>query len=387
VEEGLDNIVAVLERSDRVREICLTSFEVSTSYQSDLFLVRMSSSDLEKLSAAMHVPFPELTDLELGSHGEVVLPDSFLGGSAPRLRIFFLDHIPFPGLPKLLLSATHLVKLHLRNIPHSGYISPEAMGTALSTLTSLDHLWLGFQSPLSRPDRATRLRSPPTRYVLPVLTSFRFKGDSEYLDELVAHIDAPQLGHLRIMFFNDIVFDTPQFVQFICRTPRLAAPKEARVFFDDDLAGVVFLSTHCILDLTVSCRDLDWQVSSLEQVCTSCLPPLSTLEDLYILENIYRPLHRQDDVENAQWLELLHPFIAVKNLYLHKQFALRIVPALQELVGGRATEVLPTLQNIFLEGLEPSGPIQEGIGKFVAARQFTSHPIVVSLWERSRWNL
>jgi hypothetical protein len=72
----------------------------------------------------------------------------------------------------------------------------------------------------------------------------------------------------------------------------------------------------------------------------------------------------------------------VKNLYLHERLAPRIVLALQELVGGRVTEVLPTLQNIFLQGLEPSGPIQEGIGKFVAMRrQITKHPIVVSRWD------
>jgi hypothetical protein len=68
----------------------------------------------------------------------------------------------------------------------------------------------------------------------------------------------------------------------------------------------------------------------------------------------------------------------VKNLYLSEEFAIRIVQALQELVGGSATEVLPSLQNIFLEGIEPSGLIQEGIRKFVATRQITSHPIVVS---------
>ncbi len=43
---------------------------------------------------------------------------------------------------------------------------------------------------------------------------------------------------------------------------------------------------------------------------------------------------------------------------------------------------LPILQNIFLEGFEPLGPVQEGIGLFVAARQLSGHPIVVSLWDR-----
>ncbi|KAN0105348.1 hypothetical protein V8E52_011107, partial [Russula decolorans] len=39
-----------------------------------------------------------------------------------------------------------------------------------------------------------------------------------------------------------------------------------------------------------------------------------------------------------------------------------IAAALQELVGARITDVLPSLQNIFMEGLESSGPLQESIG-------------------------
>jgi hypothetical protein len=127
---------------------------------------------------------------------------------------------------------------------------------------------------------------------------------------------------------------------------------------------------------------VDWQLSSLEQVCTLSLPPLSTLEDLYIHEvPDWRP-DWHDNIENILWLELLHPFTAVKNIYLSEEFAPRIVSALQELVGGSTTEVLPTLQNIFLERLQPSGPVQEGIRKFVASRQVTSHPIAVFFWDR-----
>jgi hypothetical protein len=60
------------------------------------------------------------------------------------------------------------------------------------------------------------------------------------------------------------------------------------------------------------------------------------------------------------------------------------VPALQELVGGRTTELLPTLQNVFLEGLESSGPVHEGIGQFVSGRQVTGHTIAVSRWYNSK---
>jgi hypothetical protein len=76
------------------------------------------------------------------------------------------------------------------------------------------------------------------------------------------------------------------------------------------------------------------------------------------------------------------PFTAVKNFYVSKELLQCIAPALQDLVGGRTLEVLPMLQNILLEGLEPSGPIPEGIQKLVAARQLSGHPITVSVWER-----
>jgi hypothetical protein len=315
-----------------------------------------------------------------------ILPDSFLGGSAPRLEYLNLDCIPFPGLPKLLLSATHLVNLHLTDIPHSGYISTEAMVAALSTLTNLKRLSLEFESPRSRPDWASRRPPPLTRSVLPVLTSFWFKGVCEYLEDLVTRIDAPQLGYLHITLFNQIVFDTPQFIQFISRTPLLGAFEKAFVILRNNAARVNLLSQTSgsrMLNMNIPCMELDWQVSSMEQVCTSCLPPLPALEDLYIYENPEWPPVWQDNIENTLWLELLQPFTGVKNLYLSEKFASRIIPALQELTGGRTTEVLPTLENIFLEELQPSRIVQEGIQQFIATRQVTSRPVAVSRWDNS----
>ena len=62
------------------------------------------------------------------------------------------------------------------------------------------------------------------------------------------------------------------------------------------------------------------------------------------------PPRWQDDVENTLWQELLLPFAAVKNLYPCKECVPRIARALQELVEGRTTEVLPNLENVFLVG-------------------------------------
>lgn len=124
----------------------------------------------------------------------------------------------------------------------------------------------------------------------------------------------------------------------------------------------------------------DPQFPCMAQFCRSPFFPLPTLESLYIGGGRYGERDRQYRIENTLWLDSLEPFATVKNLYLSKEFAPRIAPALRQLVGGRATEVLPTLQNIFVEELQQSGPAHEAIGQFVASRQRSDHPIVISDW-------
>jgi len=370
---SVDNIIAALEHSNRVCQIELGS---------------LRSSELKRVtdSAAMQKPFPELTHLQLGMFvyegPGPVLPNSFLGGTAPRLRSLDLSYVPFPGLPKLLSSATHLV---LYFIPCSGYISPEAMATSLSASASLKSLRLRFRCPRPRPALESRSPHlpPPTRSILPSLTKIKFKGDSEYLEEILARIDAPRLDNLLITFFNQIIFDLPQLFQFISRTPTLKAPEKGYITFNYDAVRVKFssqTSDRRVLGIEILCTESEWQLSSLEQVCTSSSPPLSALEDLYIREDQYWPSSWQEGVVNTLWLEVLRPFTAVKNLYLCKEFVPRIAPALQELIGGRTTEGLPTLENIFLEGFQPLGRLHEGIEMFVAARRLIDRPVTVSHW-------
>ena len=358
----VDNIIAALGHSDRVRGIYLHGATRSLQW--------------DKVFAAMQVPFPALTGLLLLCKNEqgLVIPDTFLGGSASRLRYLHMDYIPFPGIHNLLLSATHLTDLELSRIPHSGYISPEGMATCLSVMTSLDSLSLEFLSSRSR-----RPLPPMTRSILPNLTHFWFKGASEYLDDLVARVDAPQLDYLHINFLLQTNFDTPHLVQFISRTPRFQEPNEAYVSLHP--YPVVRLSEDGECRVEFLCEESGPQVSYITWVCTMCLPPLRTVEKLRleVSENdlSYSGLDWIDDVEDDQWLELLHPFTAVKNLHLFEEFQPKTASALQELVGGRTTEVLPSLQNIFLESFKDSGPFQEAIRPFVAAREVSGHPIAV----------
>jgi hypothetical protein len=373
------NVIAALGHNDRVCQIALKP---------------IPSWQWEKFMAAMSHPFPALTHLRVKSDDEretpPVAPDSFLGGSTPRLRFLWLEHVPFPGLPKLLLSTTDLVDLRLWEIPYSGYISPDTMVTCLSALTRLENLDLEFESPRSRPDRKSQRRPSSSRFVLPALTRFWFRGTSEYLEDLVAQIDAPLLHGLFIGFFHQLVFDTPHLAEFISRTPTLTLRNQSQMLcFSDWGASVIFPragSSDRAFQLGILCGQSDWQLSSLAQVCTSSFPRafIPTVEHLSVLEETHSPPHWQDEIEKSQWLELLQPFTSVKNLYLSKEFAPRIAPSLQELVGGREKEALPALQELFLEEIHLSRPVKKAIGKFVAARRLSDHPIAISQWERER---
>ena len=379
----VDNIVAALEHNDRVCKISLWD---------------VSSSELEKYFAVMGEPFLSLTSLELQWDDDEIAkvargPDSFLGGSAPHLQSLTLSGIPIPflGLQKLLLSANGLVHLRLRNIPHSVYFSPDDITTVISALTKLQNIELTFQSPRSRPIRENRRPPPTMRTLLPALTYMKFKGISDYLEDIVAQIDAPLLDTLSINFFHQVAFDTRQLAQFIGRAPKLEGRNEARVVFSELTVRATFLLASQVhtgeedIDLRVPCKHPDLQLSSVTQLCTQSFPQpfVPSVEHLYIVESKQFPKPRwENNIPKAQWLRLLRPFTAVKDLYLSEKMARLIAPALRDLVGERATEVLPALQCLFLEGLHTSGPVMGAIAPFITARQESTYPVVASYWDR-----
>ena len=367
---GTDSIIfAALEQSSRVCSVDL---------------VNLADRQLEIVSAAMQVPFPELTYLRLCSYGAYstsvpVIPDSFLGGSAPCSQFFSLEGIPFPGSPKLLLSATRLVKLWLYHIPHSGFILPEAMVALLCALSSLESFSLNLQPPPHRPDWEARRPPPPKRSILPALEIFHFQGATEYLEDLVTLIDTPKLQILDIIFLDQIDFDTQRLSQFINRAPKPSKRDEAHVEFCDHDRAFVWST---ILSIFIHCREPRRRLSSVARICNPSLSLTGTVEDLYIeVNNRSTEKYWYDDsIENTLWLQLLRPFTAVKNLYLDEELAPDIAAALQELVGARMTEVLPSLQTIFVRKPERSRAFQENIWQFVEARQLSVHPISISDW-------
>jgi hypothetical protein len=373
-----DNIHAALGRKDRV---CQISFQ------------GISRRRLEGFLAEMREPFPELSHLNLrcfwNGDWSPTIPDSFLGGSAPRLREFYLYGIRFPALRGFFLSASGIVKLCLQRI-HD--ISPEAMVSSLSTLTRLQDLNLSI---IRTPQ--VRANVPVTRTVFPALTIFQFETDGEYLEDFVALIDAPllQTVKLKIFFSDRRGFELSQLPRFIGRTKNLEVLNKADVIFGSTMSVKRFPAIRTGDDASLQVELPCDALSSLAQLCRWTLPPLSIIESLDVYEHeglssglgghhlpITRPGAEVSEI--AEWPEFLRAFSAVKVLRLSKRRTPGVALALQEVsrLGQEAMHVLPALQNIFLE--DPQLPLLEVIRQFVAARQEhgIGHPIAIGSWER-----
>jgi hypothetical protein len=373
------NVMDMLKYKDRIREVN----------------IQFVPGPLMEGIAAIKVPLPALTSLTLQSKDESApaLPDSFFGGSAQLLQELSLDGIPSPAVRNLLVSTKVLVSLRLWNIPPSGYISPEEMANSLSELTNLKILVLGFRSPRPQTDTETESRRSPllSRIVLPALTMFHFKGNVEYLDDFVVQIDVPQLDNIALTLFNQLIFDTSQLRCFLGRTERFNVAHRADVvFFGYRVQVSLFRQNgtdyHKMLELGISCATTDWQLSSLAQLCTLSLPPLPALERLGIHEGRSSQPQWQDDVEDRQWAELFRPFTTVTTLDISETFVGRVAPALKALARREsATEVMPALENIFLEGQQPPQSIYNAIGQFVAVRELCGQPVAIHHRERGRY--
>ncbi|KAI9456584.1 hypothetical protein F5148DRAFT_368357 [Russula earlei] len=339
-------------------------------------------SQMRRLAAAMEQPFPQLTDLRIwaGYFQRFYLSDSFLGGSAPLLRHLELGRCWLPGIPKLLLSANHLVTLRVQNVPlSSGYISPQTWVTVLSVMDRLESFRLEPPYPPLDPGSRPSL----TRSVLPALTELGFEGFHEYLEELLAQIEVPLLNKLVVTFFKDN-FVVPQFHQLINHAESFNTCDRATVFLDfDSIQFAILKETDGSPELSLKMMfpESGHQFSSLAQLCSPSLLLPSTLVQLHIRDTDLSNPRSYSNGESTQCLEFLGLFNAIKDLYLTERAGRRVFQVLEELAEERVTEVLPALQSIFLPRSRSLKSAPKILKRFIAARQLSGHPVAVYPWQ------
>jgi F-box-like len=374
-EDKFENFIDALEHRDRVQEIKIGD-------------PRTQDGFWERTATAMQEPFPELTTLSLQSFSGVLpLPNSFLNGSASRLQHLLLREISFPSLPQFLLTTRDLTSLRLGNIPNSGYIPPETMATSLSVLPRLERLTIGFQTPTPDPQRRNRPLPPQTRFVLPALIQLQFRGVSEYLEVLVARIDAPLLkfDHFRIVFFHQLVFDIPQTIRFF---GHLGSFRTFSLTLRFD-TGSISLAVFCPSDMPgqswfwhIRCNTFDRQLVSITQICSQIRPFRSSVESLVIDCTVWSVLP-ETEIDPTLWLQLFHSFPSVQRLQITSYFERSIAAALGRLTGGSAANVFPSLHSLVIVTYNvfrhiDTAPPLDGIRSFVAAHQHSGHPVAVS---------
>ena len=364
--EDEDNIMAALKQSDRVSSISLT----------------VTSSLLEKLSA-IKGPFSQLEDLVLLSRDSVqlTLPSYFQWG--PRLRSLQLTGIVFPELLQRISSSRDLVdiQLHLYEGSHKDGLSPEAFANVLSGMPRLQSLSLHF------PPTAIDISpfSPSgERVILPVLTRLNFRGLTEYLEDLVARIDAPRLGDIEITFSNILlVCDVPRLREFIDRIEMQKLHHRADILFSERAVSLSLTQpgVPTCLKLQVICKTLRLQPFCMAQISSHFSAFLFHVKDLRI--SMTRPSSRQNSGSRGQWLELIRQFRGAKWFHVAGDHSTNVAHALQLSIERREA-VLPALHKLCIREPEPRyAPLREVVVPFVHSCWLSGHFIAVEyeiLW-------
>ncbi|KAI0245644.1 hypothetical protein BJV78DRAFT_1158471 [Lactifluus subvellereus] len=322
--------------------------------------------NLRELIATMDQQFPILERMVIYSwtNGDrsLILPKTF---QAPQLHNLMLWHaaLPIGGFP-LLTTAAGLVTLALVDIPASAYFPPSCLLTRLSLMPQLQELVIGFHSPPPNRDSERQLLGAlpmnVTHITLPNLCVFGFQGVSAYLESLLSRISAPLLsrGRLQIMFFNQLTFAVPHLVQFMLASQNLRFDA-FRLTFDKDfvdlLAGQPGKGGVPPFRMRIMCRHLDWQVASAVQILGTFSPVLSVVEELtlcHVEHNRSSELH--NEVDRAQWRELLRPFSNVKTLRVPKELVGELSRSLRSEDGEMPLELLPNLKEVKCSGGIPT---------------------------------
>jgi hypothetical protein len=358
--EDEDNIIAALNQYDRVKLIGLT----------------ITNPLLGKLST-LSEPFSELEELDLLSQDnlQLTLPSAFRWGL--RLRTLHMTRIAIPALPPLLSSSTDLVELQLHEVPKAGYFSPQVFANALSGASHLRSLSLHF---LSFSPRQNYVGLPPPsghRIVLPALECFKYRGISKYLDGFVARIDAPRLEDIDITFFSQPTMDASQLAQFI---QRIGMPTQ---FSEADIQATAHAISISIKNssastpfrLKIPCKQLDWQLSSMAQVCDQFSALVFGVQHLFFITKGFPS--GQVDADDEHWLQLIRSFCGARSLVIDGGLATGILCALRLADEGNTTDTVhPSLRNLCVREfgiLDP--PFWNAAQSLIASRVLSKHPI------------
>jgi hypothetical protein len=353
----------------------------------------ITPSMVVKIASSLRESFPVLDHLRLRSQDSmhtIILPDEFLDGSAPRLRVLHLKFIPM--LPRILSSSKNLISLRLEDITLAGYVTAGDLAIGLSTATQLDSLVLAFLPETIPPFSPRGPSSLFSRIALPSLTEFRYEGEGRYLRDFLSRIHAPIIEQISVSFFYDAAYGTNKLCELFglgdalkssrCFTTHIHLLRHHMVFSHH------FASSPRLIRLQLPYRILRPVPPLVAQVCLGLesqdlLPNVIHLE----IEDCHGPLSH----DPTGWLDLLRALTGLKTLYVSSKLSSVIERAL-EFTGETIHEIMPALQEL---RFGPETPSPVSIRPFNTQTRLHGLPVsvrfknwVVGRWgERRVWNI
>jgi hypothetical protein len=292
---------------------------------------------------AQSEPFIELKSLEIGHYlvQYMIHPATLLSGK--KLRRLTLQGVSLPLSP-LLSSATGLEELDLtfRAGPSTVTFSEASLFADLQRMSCLRCLTLrwscnGIPNP-SPPLPASALAGD----TIPLLklTDFIFTGPCPYLQVLVVRLAAPSLQHLdvEICVQSPRYSSIPPLCKFICGTGSQFIAVRLGLFrqnleFSAETSPKSDHAPSRPFRLSFS-----QPVAPLEQLGDNLSGPLSTVEEVIVVCDAYRPAKHC-----IQWPAFLRHLRRVKMVQLPSEEALNVAHSFQQ--GGNL-DLLPALGQI-----------------------------------------
>jgi len=337
------NITSALQYPDRVVSISVDTWMM----------------DLE-LSMALDKTFPALETFSLlvavsesPDHQSLFFPNGF---SAPHLHVLYLGNVDIIEVPSLISSAaTSLVSLRFEQIEACSYFPPDELAECVSSMPQLEKLSIGFLSSFCLPDTEREFWDARiTRIVLPSLQKLTFRGDSAYLEKLLALISTPLLQCFDVEFFPQCTLAVQHVSEFLFTIQNLDF-RAVTVSFSNTVTITygprptqTSDSLSCVMsDIDDETDRLNQQVATMTRISASVGPALKAVEDVALkFDRCYVP----DDfpVRSELWRTFLRSFGALRTL----RTDVAIIPELSKVLnpdnGTAEEELLPMLSELIV---------------------------------------
>jgi hypothetical protein len=216
------------------------------------------------------------------------------------------------------------------------------------------------------------------RVVLPALTCLNLQGATEYLEDLVAGIDAPYLGDIEVTFFSSkTTSNFSKLRAFIDRIELHKSPRRADILSSEGSISISLTQPEvptCLKLQLICVPVLAWQLAFIAQICFHFSAFLFDVEDLRICAT--RESSQGDSFYFERWLGHLGSFTGVKWLHVSGNPSTYIVHALNG--AERRKTVLPALYKLCISQIgSRHAHLSKAVVLFMTSRRHSGHHTAV----------